>query len=159
MIRKRIVRFIFVRGMLYAAAQEMQRRQKLKRAQSSEAEDAHRQKKTTVLESVKNRNQKKVLTENREDLRILHLLEYELDKVKKNTQDLVLPLSEKLDRMQEQIDALQQHLAPGQPPPQSILSTVSQYEEAPITSDTLRENAPSKEIDASSSNILCANRV
>jgi potassium voltage-gated channel Eag-related subfamily H protein 7 len=159
MVRKRIVRFIFVRGMLYAAAQEMQRRQKLKRAQSSEAEDAHKQKKTTVLESVKNRNQKKVLTENREDLRILHLLEYELDKVKKNTQDLLLPLSEKLDRMQEQIDALQQHLAPGQPPPQSILSTVSQYEEAPITSDTLRENAPSKEIDASSSNILCANRV
>ena len=108
MIRKRIVRFIFVRGMLYAAAQEMQRRQKLKRAQSVGSEDAQRQKKTIVLESVKERNQKKVLAESKDDQRMLHLLEYELGKSERRVADLLLPLSEKLDRLQEQMDALQE---------------------------------------------------
>jgi hypothetical protein len=157
-IRKRIVRFIFVRGMLYAAAQERQRLQKLKRGTTSDPE-----KRSNFLENVKERNQKRVLTENREDLRILHLLEHELSKVKKSTADLLLPISEKLDRMQEQIDAQQQHLPPGQSPPQPNFSTVSQkgahavdaqFEVTPMSSDKLRVDK--REIDASSANIPCA---
>jgi hypothetical protein len=161
-MRKHIVRFIFVRGMLYAAAQEMRRLQKLKRGDTSVPE-----KRSILLENVKERNEKKVLTEHREDLRMMHLLEYELSKVKKSVADLLLPLSEKLDRIearQEQIDALQQHPPPRQSLPQPNLSTVvqvsrmidAQLEETPIQSDAFRDT--SKEIDASSSNILCAGR-
>ena len=112
MIRKRIVRFIFVRGMLYAAANELQRRQKVKRAQTLSCEEADLEKaaehQSNVIEAVRARNQKKVLAESKDDQRMLHLLEYELGKSERRVADLLLPLSEKLDRLQEQMDALQE---------------------------------------------------
>jgi SPX domain protein involved in polyphosphate accumulation len=154
------VRFIFVRGILFAAAQEMQRRQKLKIAlngKMTQAEIEATEKSESALENMKKRNEKRLLTESNKQHNFMHVLEYQLEKIHTRVEQLLTPVSEKLDRMQQQIDALQK---PAMQTHQSTLSVVSPQQisqQIEILAETPSPamHVAASELDRSSTNTLC----
>jgi uncharacterized protein YjcR len=126
----------------------MQRRQKLKRSESSTATAAA--KSESVLESMKKRNEKRLLTDSKEQRNYMHVLEYQFEK-------FFTPVSEKLDRMQQQIDALQK---PAMQTHQSTLSVVSPQQisqQIEILAETPSPamHVAASELDRSSTNTFC----